>query len=229
MGGHLLTMTMAAVLTWLSLGAQEARTPVMGLWLGTARSAGGLGNWLEFRPGGTAQFSFGAVVEGAYRVSDGSLYISSGEPPAETPGGQLEINGDMAVRTPPAMADAPRRETLSAADRDLLDRMTRPIQMRRVDSARPATPPIVGTWQYAHPTGATAFETFTKAGTFLLRVQMQTMDATYAESPNGVRVKLPSGELFLQFTGDVLVSAPQEPETPDGPRAEGMVFRRAPQ
>jgi hypothetical protein len=227
MRNQVLALTLAAVLT-MSFGATGAQPQVTGLWLGTARSAGGLGNWLELHPGGTATFSFGAIVEGTYRVSDQMVWVTAGEPPSEAPWGHLEIDGDKGVRTPLAPTDAPRTETLSAADQEMLDRTTKPIQMRRIGAAQPGAPAIVGTWQYAHYTGGTAFETFTKAGHFLLRVQMQTTNATYTETPKGVRVTLPRGELSLTFNGDVLVSPAEEPGTSDGPRAEGMVFRRAP-
>jgi hypothetical protein len=229
MRGHVLALTVAAALSAGSLCAHGAKAPVAGLWLGEARSRGGLGNWIEFRPDGTAQWSFGAIVEGTYRVSGTSLWIAGGDPPRETPAGRLQIEGDVAVRTLPAPPDAPSRETLTPREQAMFERMAKPIEMRRVGTSRPGTAPIVGTWQYTHPTGATAFETFTKDGEFVLRVQMQTADVTYTHTADGVRVKLPHGEESLVFHGDALVSTPQQPENADGARAEGQVFRRAPQ
>ena len=65
--------------------AQGTDASVVGLWLGEARTQGGLGNWIEFRADGTLEAGFGALVGGllddTYRF-DGTtlmLHVFSGK------------------------------------------------------------------------------------------------------------------------------------------------------
>ena len=76
------------------VGAQDATGSVVGLWLGEARTQGGLGNWWEFHADGTVEFGFGAVVgallDDTYRLEGTrlTLHLFSGKTtPAGAPVG----------------------------------------------------------------------------------------------------------------------------------------------
>lgn len=198
----------------------QTQATVFGLWLGEARTEGGLGNWIEFRQDGTAQFTFGAMVEGTYRMEGTSLWMTPVGQPHELRAMDIRIEGNTAVRLQSPPADAPPRETLAPDDRAMLDRMSQPITMTRVGSATPGAPPIVGTWTYTHTTGATAFETFTRAGKMFMLLPMQTTAGTYTATTAHIEVKLPKGDETLVLNGDVLMSGSLE--------GKHSTFRRAP-
>lgn len=216
----LVATSIAALLGAPLVHRDQASANVAGLWLGEARSRGGLGNWIELRPDGTAQFIFGAMVDGTYRMEGTSLWMTTVGQPHELPAVPIRIEGDTAVLQQPPPADAPPRETLSADDRAMLDRMSQPITMTREGNASPGTPPLVGTWTYTHPTGGIAHQTFTRDGKMFLLVPMQTTGGTYTASPGQVEVKLPGGNQTLVLKGDLLISG-----SLDGKHS---TFRRAP-
>ena len=82
--------------------AQQQSDRSTGMWLSESRSGGGLGSWIDLRPDGTAQFGFGAVVEGTYRFEGTSLSIKVRDSDREQHS-EMRIDGDTAIRrqTPP--------------------------------------------------------------------------------------------------------------------------------
>ena len=214
-----------------SLVWTQSSAPVVGVWLGEARSKGGLGNWLEFRPDGTVVMGFGALVDGRYRFDKSTLWVEPrNQPGRESPVGELVVKGDTAVRRPRPPADAPPRESLPPDQRAMLDRLTQPITMTRVGKASPGAEAIVGTWTYDHPSGGTAYETFTGDGKTFLRVRMQAVEGTYTSTAGRILVTLPNGsDLVLVPNGDVLVSQPKDDGREGNPRPVGNVFRRLPE
>lgn len=200
--------------------AGEESASVVGLWLGEARTEGGLGNWIAFRPDGTAEYSFGALIDGTYRTEGHSLWLTLvGQSESPTPL-DMRVELDTAVRRQPPPADAPARDTLPPDERAMFDRMMRPLEMKRVGRGTPGVAAIVGTWTYTHPTGATAYETFTSSGKMFLLVPMSRTPGTYTVAAGGVVLKLPNSEQTLVPHEDVLVSG-----SLDGKHS---TFRRAP-
>lgn len=216
----LLAVVTVALAGHAPVGHTQNESALVGLWLGEARTEGGLGNWIEFRPDGTLRFAFGAMVEGTYRLEGTSLRVRAVGEPAESPAADITINDATAIRRRLPPADAPARDSMSADDRAILDRMTQPITMTRVGRATAGAPPIVGTWSYTHSSGAPAYETFTRTGRFVLRVRMQESQGTYAEGPSRIDVTLPSGKSEFQLNGDVLMSGSMD--------GKHSTFRRAP-
>lgn len=216
----LAVVTASALLISPPVRADEDTASVVSLWLGEARTQGGLGNAIEFRADGTAQYTFGALLDGTYRLDGVSLWITPVGQTGETRPVEQHIDGNTAVRSQSPPADAPPRETLSADERAMLDRMSQPLAMTRVGSATPGALAIVGTWTYAHPAGAAAYETFTPGGKFVLRVPMQVTEGTYQATAARIVLKLPQGDETLVRNGDVLVSGSME--------GKHSTFRRAP-
>lgn len=204
----LLAFTVALGLPMATMQADDGG--LAGIWIGEARTEGGLGNWIEFRPGGAAQWAFGAVVEGTYRYDGTAVRTTTGVERHETPPIQLRIEGDTAMLQQPAPADAPPREQMSADDRAMFDRMSKPVTMKRAGPLSPGDPPIVGTWQYTHPTGAMAYQTFTRDGNMYLLVLMNAAEGTYASDGARIVVKLQGRKEVLTWTGDKLMSGSLE-------------------
>ncbi len=196
---------------------------VVGTWLGEARTEGGLGNWIDFREDGTCLYGFGAILDGTYRFDGSSLRTRVTGTERELPPIALHVEGDTALQQQAPPADAPPRERLSQEERAMFDRMSKPITMTRVGTATPGDPPLVGTWTYTHPTGATAFETYTRDGQMYLLVLFAhgTVEGSYTVDSASVRMKLPDGYETLTRKGDLLMSG-----TLEGRHA---TFRRAPQ
>ena len=222
------SLVVVALLGVLPVRAEETSSSPVGLWLGAARTQSGLGNWIEIRSDGTVQFSFGALVDGTYRMDGTSLWLSAADEQGEVLVGDVRIDGNTAVRMPRPPADAPPQETMSREDHAMLDRMTQPITMKRLGRATPGAHPIVGTWEYMHPVGVTAQETFTAEGKTFLRVPMQTIRGTYSATAERLVVKLPTATHVFTWKRDALISMGEDDaETTSGPRAEGNIFRRA--
>lgn len=178
------------------VAAQDATDSMVGLWLGEARSQGGLGNWMEFRADGTVEFGFGALVgallDDTYQLDGTTLKLRlftgkttpAGEPVFESTEKQVQIEGERAVLQARWPADQPAPEIQLPGKQAMFDRMRRPIMMTRVGPPALQASPIAGTWSYEHYTGATAYETFTPRGKWFLRVPMQVAHGTIPSRPS---------------------------------------------
>lgn len=61
--------------------------------------------------------------------------------------------------------------------------------MTRQSASNPKQP-ILGTWKFSHPTGATAFETFTKDGHMYFRMPLDVTPGTWSATSDHVTVQL---------------------------------------
>lgn len=92
----------------------------------------------------------------------------------------------------------------------MFDRMSKPIDMKRIGPLSPGDSPLVGTWTYTHPTGTTAYQTFTRDGYTYLLVLMNAVEGTYMSGADRIVVKLPGENRTLTRTGDVLMAGTME-------------------
>lgn len=214
------------------IGAQDAKDSVVGLWLGEARTQGGLGNWIDFHGDGTVEFGFGALVgallDDTYRLEDSTLTLHlfsgkvapDGVPVFESLQKTVQIEGEHAVVATQWKDDEPAPEINSPDEQAAYDRMRQPLEMTRVGPATAGASAIAGTWSYQHYTGQTAYETFTPGGKWYLRVQMDLRHGRYTVTPAGVTVQLPERSDTFRREGDVLMLS-----TADGKHSS---YRRAP-
>jgi hypothetical protein len=157
------------LITAASVGQQTASNPsatpvteeqLLGTWVAVHRSLAGLGSMWTFQPGGKLEMSFGAIVDGWYKVEGDRLIY----PPNSTlPGAKpqvfiFRVEGDTLVQRPVKEgATAEELETLRKAE----------MRMKRVVPARAGDPPIVGMWQVdpaTAPSAASIAEAQRKAG-----------------------------------------------------------------
>jgi len=219
---------------WLlqPLGAQDPKDSVVGLWLGEARTQGGLGNWIDFHADGTVEVGFGALVgallDDTYRLEGTTLTLRvftgkvtpDGVPVFESVEKTVQIEGEHAVVASQRGDDEPEPEMLSSDEKAAWQLLHRPVTMTRVGPATPGAAPIAGTWSYRHYTGQTAYETFTPGGKWYLRVPMNQRRGRYTATPAAVIVQ--SAQQSDRFTreGDRLISG-----AADG---QHSTYRRAP-
>ena len=200
------------------VGAQVAKESVVGLWLGEMRTQGGLGNWFDFHADGTVDLGFGALVgalvDDTYRLEGTTLTLRvfsgkvspDGVPVFESVQKTVQIEGDHAIVASQWRDDEPKPEIHNPAEQAAFDRMRQPTTMTRVGPATPAASLIAGTWSYQHYTGQTAYETFTPAGKWYLRVQMSLRHGRYTVTPAGVIVQSAQQSDTFTREGDVLMS-----------------------
>jgi len=145
--------------------AQSA--PLIGAWEALTRSAGGLGVTIAFDADRTLRYTLGAMVDMKYRRSRDSLYIVDPQGPVN----------------PFKISFA--RDTLVMLNEGKEQRET------RVSAALAGGDPIVGTWTYMHYTGVPAFEEFTAAGDFHLRVPIRTLEGKWTSAGDSAMLHLP--------------------------------------
>ena len=216
-----------------AVSAQDAKDSIVGLWLGEMRTQGGLGNWFDFHPDGTVDLGFGALVgallDDTYRLEGTTLTLrvfsgkvsAEGVPAFESVQKTVQIEGEHAIVASQWGDDEPKPEIRTPAHQAAFDRMRQPTTMTRVGPATPAASLIAGTWSYQHYTGQTAYETFTPAGKWYLRVQMSLRQGRYTVTPAGVIVQSAQQSDTFTREGDVLMSG-----AADGKRS---TYRRAPE
>ena len=180
---------------------------VTGLWVPQLRGTSTI-RWLELRADGTVRAGFGTVLESTYRLQGTSLSLTPRGKTQGLPPVQMRIDAESAVREQPPPTGAPPRDTLTADERAMLERLSRPLTMTRVGKPIQGAPLIVGTWTYTHPTGATAYERFTSNGEMVLLVEMRGDEGTYVVRPDRVDVALPTSSHTLMRIGETLVATP---------------------
>ncbi len=214
------------------VGAQDAKGSLVGLWLGEARTQGGLGNWIDFHADGTVELGFGALIgallDDTYSLEGTTLVLRvfsgkttpAGAPVFETIQKTVQIKGDRLIVESQWLGDQSVPEFHSPAEQAAFTRMRQPVTMTRVGSTTPAASPIAGTWSYQHYTGPTAYETFTPSGKWYLQVPMRLQRGRYTVTPAAVIVESAQQSDTFSRNGDVLMSA-----AADGKHS---TYRRAP-
>ncbi len=151
-------------------------TPLLGTWEAVNRSTGGLGSTISFAPDNTMSFTLGAMVDMKYKRARDSLYIIDPQ------------NGVNAFRI------SIIRDTLVMVNAGREQRET------RVGAPIAGADPVIGQWTYLHYTGVPAFEEYTPAGDFRLRVPIRTLDGTYVTLGDSAMLHLPGqGDRAVRF------------------------------
>jgi hypothetical protein len=152
-------VTLMAAPLWIAgiaAGQSVVAVPgaLLGSWEAISRSEGGLGSTIAFAPDNALTFTMGAMVDMSYRRSGDSLFVTS-------------PNGDL---TPARIAIV--HDTLV---------VTRNGREQRESRVGPAVGdnPLVGNWTYLHYTGVPAYEEYTAAGAYHLRVPIRTLQGNY--------------------------------------------------
>jgi hypothetical protein len=127
---------------------------LLGSWEATSRSEGGLGSTIAFAPDNGLTFTMGAMVDMSYRRSGDSLFVTS--PDGDLAPAKIAIVHDTLVVTRNGREQRETRVGAAAADN-----------------------PLVGNWTYLHYTGVPAYEEYTAAGAYHLRVPIRTLQGNY--------------------------------------------------
>jgi len=127
---------------------------LLGSWEAITRSESGLGSTIAFAPDNTLTFTMGAMVDMTYRRNRDSLFVTS-------PDGNL----------------APARIAF-VHDTLVVTRNGREQRETRVGPAA-SDNPLVGHWTYLHYTGVPAYEEYTAAGEYHLRVPIRSLRGNY--------------------------------------------------
>lgn len=120
------------------------------------RGEGDIGTTLQLNADGSLARTVGAMMDATYTYDGAKLRITSPDPEtgrAVTTTYRVKIAGDSLVQK-------------NGGGRGVDIQMTRRTPF---DRARP----IVGTWQYPHSSGATAFVTFTEGGKQFVRIPLR--------------------------------------------------------
>jgi hypothetical protein len=154
------------------------RSTLIGTWEAITRSAGGLGATISFGSDNTLRYTLGAMVDMKYRRAQDSLYIIDPQGPINP--FQVAFVRDTMVMTNEGKQ---QRET-------------------RVTPAVPGADPVIGKWTYTHYTGVPAFEEYTAAGDFRLRVPIRTLDGNWTAVGDSAMLHLPGpggGDRAVRF------------------------------
>lgn len=127
---------------------------LLGTWEAISRSDGGLGSTIAFAPDNTLTFTMGAMVDMSYRRTGDSLFVTS--PDGDLAPAKIAIVHDTLVVTRNGHEQRENRIGVAAGDSSL-----------------------VGNWTYLHYTGVPAYEEYTAAGTYHLRVPIRTLQGNY--------------------------------------------------
>ena len=174
-----LTQSLAARATVAQVVPNNPRSALIGTWEAITRSAGGLGATIAFGADNTLRYTLGAMVDMKYRRAQDSLYILDPQGPVNP--FQVTFVRDTMVMTNEGKQ---QRET-------------------RVTPAVPGADPVIGKWTYTHYTGVPAFEEYTAAGDFRLRVPIRTLEGNWTAVGDSAMLHLPGpggGDRAVRFT-----------------------------
>jgi hypothetical protein len=178
------------LLSW-TLNAQPAprESQLLGTWVSVQRSLGALGSMCTFLPGHKMEMSFGAVVEGWYRVEGDKLIQPPGKTNGEPTVTRFQVKGDTLYQRP--------------------EKGNTEMRLLRVGKAEAREAPIVGVWRPELQTTARSimeeqrkaghevdamtaegmayianhrFQEYTRDGLIKLRIPMRTTAGTYDTS-----------------------------------------------
>jgi hypothetical protein len=162
------------------------KSSLLGTWEAITRSAGGLGATISFGADNSLRYTLGAMVDMKYRRVRDSLYIVDPQGP---------MNPFLVTFV---------RDTMIMTNEGKVQRET------RVTPAVAGADPVIGTWTYSHYTGVPAFEEYTPAGDFRLRVPIRTLEGSWAAVGDSAMLHLPGpggGDRAVRFgiAGDTLL------------------------
>jgi hypothetical protein len=160
--------------------AQTDEQRIVGKWAADSRTKGGLATLLIFSNAGAITNVFGVLVDFKYRVEGNTINttFTDGETgKVEKFSKPYKIVGDKLTENP--------------------DDPTNRVEMKRVGTAKPGAPAIVGVWTYKHYVGTMAMMQYTSGGLAQLSVPMQTSVGRY---------KILNNELTIEFEGHHLTS-----------------------
>lgn len=174
-----LTQSLATRAAVAQVVPNNPRSALIGTWEAITRSAGGLGATIAFGADNTLRYTLGAMVDMKYRRAQDSLYILDPQGPVNP--FQVTFVRDTMVMTNDGKQ---QRET-------------------RVTPAVPGADPVIGKWTYSHYTGVPAFEEYTAAGDFRLRVPIRTLEGNWTAVGDSAMLHLPGpggGDRAVRFT-----------------------------
>jgi hypothetical protein len=162
------------------------KSSLLGTWEAITRSAGGLGATISFGPDNSLRYTLGAMVDMKYRRARDSLYIVDPQGPVNP--FQVSFVRDTMIMTNEGKQQRETRVTPAVAGAD----------------------PVIGTWTYTHYTGVSAFEEYTGAGDFRLRIPIRTLEGSWAAVGDSAMLHLPGpggGDRAVRFgiAGDTLL------------------------
>jgi hypothetical protein len=206
--------SLLAILLFLSAasGAQSAKSDIVGRWVSTNRSKGGIGSMWEFKSDGSLTMSPGALVDMPYRISGDKLILPPGTTNADAKPQtfSFRVEGNTLYEIPDEPAsDGSRKE----------------LKFARVNAAKQGDPPIVGTWKLdfeesavpstASPASAAQrgrevilrnlVHTYTRDGALKLRIPFKAIPGTYnvADSKSGTfGISTSPGQVFKYHVAD---------------------------
>jgi len=160
-----------------------AQNDVIGTWVGTQRSAAGLGMILTFESGGKLESSIAALVETWYRI-DGDKFFQPGATPADkTTVAKFHFEGDTLVFN---------------------HENDPPLRLTRVGTAEKGVPPIVGKWKVDEQKTIE----YTNDGLIKVRYPITTNAGTWDAATSSLvmpagkgQYKLMNGMLILKMYG----------------------------
>jgi hypothetical protein len=215
MAGRRLSLGLAALVIWLGAcapasHAQDVAPALVGRWDAVTRSAGGIGQVMEFRADGSMMHWFAAMVEFTY-VVQGRLLITSFTPatggPAEQTTTEIRFEGDELIQ----------KSTQSGIE----------TRMTRKRAGGPQDAPIVGVWAYPHETGGTAFMMYTADGRLIFRLPIRADRGRWSVSGDKLTIgpMAATTRVTYRMQGDQLVLADDQGKQMTYTRAEVLEFQ----
>jgi len=207
-----------AVTALICVGAPASRSraadtdpALIGRWESVARSAGGLGQVLEFRPDGSMTRWIAVLVELTYQVHGPlllSFYRHPGSGATETQAAGIRFEGNVMIQRDPQTGAETR--------------------LTRKRAGGPQDMPIVGVWTTPHETGQTAFLLYTADGRVVFRLPIRAERGRWSWSSDQLTMDLgPSttSTVRYQVQGDRLALIDSQNKQTQFSRAEVIDYQ----
>ena len=182
-------LALASALSFFAVSAQpaaaaDATAPFLGRWEPMIRSAGGIGQVLEFRADGTMTQWTVMLVDLNYQVVKGPLLVTIYRHPAsgatESQVAGLRFEGDTMFQLHP-----------TSFHKTVFTR-------KRV--GRPQDDPIVGVWTTPHESGTTAYLLYTPDGRVVFRLPMRADLGRWTVAGDQLTMTVGSSTTSLRYT-----------------------------
>jgi len=159
----LISLALVSALTCI----QPSTDKLLGFWESNTTSRGGIGNNIEFRKDGSYNSSVVVLVDLAYVVINGKIYIS--------PSKGAPINNDQGIKI-----------EINDQSLTLIGENGEKVVKNRIKTSNSES--IVGQYKYRHYTGAIAYELYTNDGLLKLRIPMSADGGCYSIENNIVNM-----------------------------------------